>query len=134
MISLEFANKTSVTLDGVTFGGGFGIQKYLEFFAGVTYTNGKELSLGFRREAARVIGEAQQGSNATLRGEYARFLLNVDKDDLRYDELYDGLSLITPGGTTPFYKGDVITNSTNHAFVFGVAIPLDFKALLGSKK
>ena len=131
LVSLEFAEGTTETLDGFTFGLGIGLNRYIEIVFGYTLRKGQELSLGFRGEAARIAREQQAAMNPV----YSRFLLNADQTLLADVELYDGFPLNDPSNPgVRFFPGDPITNSFNSSFSIGIAIPLDLGALFRKEK
>lgn len=98
----------------------------ISFGAGMSFRMGEELSFGFREEARRLVDELVE--HKTHRAKYERFK-GLENDD----KLFDGLPLMDPRTTTPFFPTDrIITKSTNRDFYVGVFIPIDVaKAVSG---
>lgn len=130
MASFQFTEGTTALLDGVFFGVGFEVNRYLHLTAGAGVRKGKELSPGFRKTAAETI-QTQVAANAAS---YRRFEgYGPDSED----KMLDGLSLLTPGSTekpSKFFPGDPIVDSFNWSFFVGVSVPVKITEILGGKK
>ncbi len=106
LLSFEFSEGTSQTLDGFVFGLSKRISRYLNFVIGYSLRNGNELSPGFRRSANQII-QANKENDNTL----------------------DGLPLEDPNSENGdnFFPGDPIISSFNSAIHVGFVIPIDLK-------
>jgi len=122
IVSLEFQDNTTKTLDGFLFGVGVGLQKYLSVAVGFSLNRGTELSPGFERAAALAI----KGTDLEK-----RFPVSEDLTGLSNTRFYDGLPLTLPGAQEPFYSGGPIIQSFNKSFFIGIVVPLEFRGLLG---
>ena len=129
ILSLEFANATSKSLDGFIFGVGLGVNRYLEFFGGVSIRTGQEISHGFRQSAQQMVNEIQNNSDEkiteTVKSNFERF-----NNLASSDESFDGFPTINPLTNGPVFPGSPLVASTNKAFVFGVALPVDIFNLI----
>lgn len=137
LVSLEFAKGTSNILDGFVGGVGFGVNRYLEIFGGVSVRTGQEISFGFKQATKRLSEEIEAlpgttDENRRIKLDFARFK-NEDDEYFKADEYYDGLSTISPITNKPIFPGSPLTNSTNKAWVFGIAIPLDLLNIIRNK-
>ena len=132
LLSLEFANATSKTLDGFVFGLGFGVNQYLEVYGGVSVRTGQEISDGFRKAAQQLAREIRglrdTDENKRIRSDFARF--SKLAKDTSNDNDFDGFPTISPITNEQFFPGTPLINSTNSAWVVGVALPIDIFNLI----
>ena len=128
LVSLEFAHDTSKTLDGFVFGLGLGVNRYLEFYGGVSVRTGQEVRFGFRKAAKQLAREIHglpdTKENRRIKSDFERFRM------FNTDERFDGFSTISPITQEPIFPGSPLVSSTNSAWVFGVALPVDIFNLI----
>lgn len=118
--SLQFTTNTDRVVDGFFIGLSYGVQKYLSIGGGYTLRLGKELSYGFRREAARFL---------RANGLTDRFPVRHDMLGLMNDKDYDGIPLTNAMGQR-WYPGSPIVDSFNHGLFFGVFFPIDIGRII----
>ena len=124
IVSLQFTTNTTRVVDGFFFGVSYGLQKYLSIGGGYSMRLGKELSHGFRREAARYV-EAM--------GLVDRFPVRRDMQGLMNIKDYDGLRLTNDAGER-WFPGNPIVDSFQHGLFIGVFLPVDIGKLITAGK
>ena len=121
ILSLQFTTNTDRVVDGFFFGLSYGVQKYLSIGGGYSLRLGKELSYGFRREAARYVQSEDELTD--------RFPVSRDMNGLMNVKYYDGLPL-TDGMGERWFPGNPIVDSFNHSLFIGVFLPIDIGKLI----
>ena len=127
LVSLEFAEGTSRTLDGFVFGFSKRLSKNLSFVIGYSLRKGRELSPGFRRFAANAIA-----SDTT--NHYSSFNGFTKHTKGKKANLLDGFPLTIPSGTDSngeesLFPGEPIISIFNSAIHIGLIVPLDLIAI-----
>lgn len=133
LISIELGKDSTKVIDSFVLGLGLRMNRHLNLYAGVLVHGGQAVSPGFKDVAEQLVTDIKDmkiEAPSAMEKDSTHIDYKAIQKGFRFENLekledYDGFPIIDPRNEKPIFPGPPLINSTNWAFVFGVALSFD---------